>query len=359
MVPLYLVLSKAFFICGFSIGRVPFVFSVQLDLDAYQLPDNDYQDDLSVLTRHVAPTLPLPRLLSLSPLSRDYESLPAWIKQEILWRNIAAKPYQSNALPTECHKPPVSDQLFNQSFVIMSFKMSGDEFPMDRPKLTHTYGSSGKVLLQIFPNSSYTGVFKAGALIPGIIRFSLGPCDINNPSFKPSFAMKLLVDGKPSENIFTFNIHGTDGQGDDRNVFSLPFSTFRPASLDPNVTKILTVQHEALKLLPGGDCHRPLDENRLPVYDAAAVSTDTKKVKAPTLLRFLPNAVVGWDSKSKLDYRVNLSKVRPNSLLYTVAARKTEDGRDQIIGKLWLMSQLVASEYQDRKLFFKHSPRSC
>ncbi|XP_055340729.1 uncharacterized protein LOC129589860 [Paramacrobiotus metropolitanus] len=290
-----------------------------------------------------------------APLPRDYESLDCVVKQDILWRNIAAKPYPTNAMPTINFQVPVTNQLLNQSFIIQAFTLTGDEFPVDRPKLIHTYGSTGKVTLEIFRNSSYSGMFAAGSMNPGIIRFSLG--DITAASFGPSFALKLFVDHRPSVNIVAMN--NPDGQGTDRNFFSKTFTNFRPAPMDANNIKFGKIFHDALLTkLSGGECQRPLDENRLPVYDVAAAYAG-RRVNAPTVLKFIPNPAVGSDPSSQADFRLNLNRIRPESLLYTVAAKATENSREEIIGRIWLRSPLVSSEYQDKRLLFQHPRMRC
>ncbi|XP_055340640.1 uncharacterized protein LOC129589794 [Paramacrobiotus metropolitanus] len=287
------------------------------------------------------------------------ENILAVDKLRYLWGNVNYCPYTS-PYPTNLTGAPVVNQLVNITFDEGSFLISGDELqPPLRPKLLHTYGTTALVSLEIFCNSTYTGVFQAGEVSPGLMRFSLGSIASQSTAFGPSIAIKLLQDFERSVNILAMD--NPDGQGTNRNFFLKTFSNFRPAPLVQANIDFLKIFHAAILDLPGtnkapaGVCTQPLDENRLPLYTASAVDTPKNLVKNPLEVRFIP--LVSTDAASTNDFRVDLANTLNNKVgqpIYLVALRDTETSQDITVGKLILRSNLVASSYQDTRLFFQH-----
>lgn len=295
--------------------------------------------------------------VTFAELPPNYEALEAAQKQDILWQQIAANPYPTDDLPIKPYDAITSLQLLQASFDKKAFTWEGDEMIADRPKLIHTYGSAAKVELLISKDSEYTGVFAPGKKI-GIARFSVAAIDPDN--FVPGTVTKILVDGKPSINLFAMN--SVDGQGKDFNFFKLPFTNFIPNPVSPVKKFLAAVFREAIDELPGGKCDRPLGEGKLPLFTAALQYVNGSvepQPKAPLVYFFQPNSALGWNGDDTTDLRLQLAKIPVQSVLYTISVAISQTGPQEVIGKLVLKSQFVASEYEDQILFFNHASKRC
>jgi hypothetical protein len=135
--------------------------------------------------------------LSLADLPPGYQQLTAAEKLNILWSKVTVKPYAMTSLPTKDPSAFDMAKLFGGKYDSVSFTQASDEMPKNREKLIHTYGSAAKVELKIFPNSTYTGIFKTGGV--GIARLSVAKQDKTN--FIPGMALKVLIDGQRSQNF--------------------------------------------------------------------------------------------------------------------------------------------------------------
>lgn len=295
--------------------------------------------------------------VTYAALPANYESLSAVKKQDILWGKISANPYPDDQLPTQGHGALESLNLFRSAFDQQAFLWNGDEMIKGRPKLVHTYGTAAKVELQVYSSSKYTGVFSPGNKA-GISRISRAILD--DKMFVPGMATKILIDGKPSVNLFSMN--GIDGQGKDKNIFKLPFTNFIPDPAGVAQKLLASKFREASDDLPGGVCDRPLTESKMPLLGAASQNvsgTVIAKPNAPLVWHLTPNTALGWDGSDPTDYRLQLAKIAVDSVLYTVAVSTTEGGPKETIGKLVLKSNFVASDYEDSTLFFKHPIKHC
>ncbi|XP_055327354.1 uncharacterized protein LOC129580719 [Paramacrobiotus metropolitanus] len=292
-------------------------------------------------------------------LPSGYESKTAAEKQGILWSKISATPYAAGSLPKDNYGPITSLQLLMSDFDRKAFTWDGDEIESGRPKLIHTFGSAAKVTLKIFPNSTYSGLFKANSSNLGIARLSLAQQDDSN--YIPGMALKFLVSGKPSHNLQVMN--SVDGQGANKNFFAKTFTNFIPEAESLKLKFLATRFHAAIESLSDKECERPLDEGKLPLLTPASLEHSGSAVglpKAPTVLNFVPNPAVGWKESSTDDLRVNLAKIPVGSVLYTVKAKATQTStKEDPIGQLVLDSSFVASEYEDKTLFFKHHAQRC
>ncbi|XP_055338097.1 uncharacterized protein LOC129588077 [Paramacrobiotus metropolitanus] len=293
--------------------------------------------------------------LTTALLPDDYVQKSAQDKQNILWTQIESSPYSPAPLPTNNPSFADSIRLFNQSYLQVVFFHSSDELPPGRKKLVHTYGMVAKVELVIFPNSTYTGLFRTGGI--GLIRFSVAKYDPQN--IVPAIAVKILVDGQKSQNFFALN--NTDGQGTNTNFFTRPISNFidEPLTIDPTAHALQAVISAATKNLPGGPDDRPESALNLPFYEAASVDANgmnvSEAVRAPYRITYLPNGDLGWDANSAQDVRMQLTTIPENSVLFTLAVSPTQNSdATEIIGQLVSRSPVFGSHYGDENLFFQH-----
>src|SRR5262249_44275427 len=143
------------------------------------------------------------------------------------------------------------------------------------PKLFHPFGVAAKVTFEAVP-SAYTGLFASGA--PGILRLSLA----NPPKagFVPGAALKLFVDGQPSENVQA--IHGLSGEKD-QSFFGPTLSNTIAPPTNAIAKGLAWVSHFVADPL-----HRPVD-------NLAKVDAHGQPVSAPAAprtLEFRPSAEV-------------------------------------------------------------------
>ncbi|HAZ11197.1 MAG: hypothetical protein A2X86_08505 [Bdellovibrionales bacterium GWA2_49_15] len=288
-------------------------------------------------------------LLSLSlsansTVSQDYESWSAREKQDYLWKQVEKSQYAENQLPSSLSLFSMV-KLLSSKYLIATFKHSSDELPMGRKKLIHSFGTVAKISFLSIP-SSYTGVLKSGAI--GVVRFSLAGA---GASYTPGFGLKFLVDGHPSLNIMA--MYSLDGQGEDRNYFSNPFTTTIGEPSSPFLKLPLRAFSKAVKLF-----NSDASPFVLPVGHMAAMQSNGSVELAPVIPRHLKFVPVfgGFDSGDKTDLRVQLGRLRPGTVLYKVYAQSLKDEELEYLGDLVLTSSFVASCFGDEGLFFRHHP---
>lgn len=205
----------------------------------------------------------------------------------------------------------------------------------------------------IFPNSTYSGIFKAGTSAPALIRLSLAKQD--SPDFIPALALKVFIDGQDSRNIIA--MFSQDGQGRNKNFFANKFQNIAAPPTGTFGKLLAKALALALLLLSPGTDFRPLDENNLPLYEHASVTSQgiyPSKVVAPYLISFTPNPSLGYNSKENKDFRRKLGEIPGGTLLYTVAVRRDMNATEEIVGRVVTEGQFVASKYGDTSLFFQH-----
>lgn len=148
-----------------------------------------------------SPLSPLP-----NPLPADFVSDTSRGKQKRLWDKISNAPYPEDALPNALTS---GWSMLNPSYLARTFTLAADECVEGRKKGFNTYGSAARVVFKVkessdgrkLPSHPFTGLFATGA--PGILRFSLGkPVVSGDDPFCPAIALKLLICGKPSVNLF-------------------------------------------------------------------------------------------------------------------------------------------------------------
>lgn len=149
------------------------------------------------------------------------------------------------------------------------------ELPKSYPlTLGFPFAAVAPARLNINSNSTFTGIFKAGSSSPAIIRLSVAKQDPDH--FLPGLALKVLIDGKASQNIIA--MFSLDGQGKDKNFFA---NTFWNIIDDPTgfAEKLLAKAFRlALQLLPGGEESRPKSETNLPLVEHASVDNQVSQI---------------------------------------------------------------------------------
>jgi hypothetical protein len=294
--------------------------------------------------------------MSLGTLPPDYQSLSAVTKQDLLWSEVNKNVYPDDRLPTT--GPNIFNSLIQlwPSKLTWAFTHVSDERSPENPaRVLHPHGSVAKATLEIFsnPNSAYTGIFRSGATHPAIVRASIASVDATN--FMPGVSLKILLDGKPSVNMFALN--SLDGQGANKNFFEKTLSTVLPDSSSVKLQFVTSVFSHALKTLPGGPNGRPEGPNVIPLYELAQVDEPAgTSIVAPYAIQFIPNKSNGWSPDDNTDFRRKLQDFSQGTVLWTIAAqpRPGTGEQSEVIGRLLLASPFVASYYGDEGLFFQH-----
>ncbi|GAV03898.1 hypothetical protein RvY_14265 [Ramazzottius varieornatus] len=296
-------------------------------------------------------------VLSYDPLPDGYQSLSAKDKLSVLWGRISEQAYDAQNLPTASAPPASMSKLASVDFMSQVFLHIADEMPVGRPKLPHAYGVTCKIQLVISPNTTrkYTGVFRSGGV--GVIRLSLGA--LNNQSFNPGLGLKILIDGKPSEN---FHCLSPNSQAEplDRNFFAGPFRSIVPPNPNHSAAALAgqRISQKTVEALPGTDSEKPDNGSVMGLFEQASVTSDGKTVEkpiAPLLISFNPNPALGYDPRDQQDFRAHLMNITEGTLMFKVAVKTYLSDGEVEIGALYTRGPCVASEYQDQKLFFQHT----
>ncbi|MBP9682317.1 MAG: hypothetical protein KBD76_13000 [Bacteriovorax sp.] len=288
-------------------------------------------------------------LTASATLPVNFVELKALEKQEMLYQNALKSQYSLSDIQGQ-GDPGIleSAKLLSPSYLTLSFTDENDELKHSKTKLIHTYGSVAKATLRITDKSKYTGILQSGA--SAIIRMSLAKL---SGDYTPGMAMKLLVDGQISQHIFA--MYSLDGQGNNNNFFANNFAT-KIAEPKSNVLKILATQFKKA-LIQLGSSHQ--DPTLQSVTDLAKVTSDGVQVAQPRWpfsLLFKPTAAAQMDkSKGQLRTKLAADQYSKGVVLYTVYAVDAVGSEPELLGEVVLESKFIASEYGDRKLFYRHN----
>jgi hypothetical protein len=158
----------------------------------------------------------------------------------------------------------------------------------------------------------------------------------------PGIAIKFLVDGRRSKNIFAMN--RLEGQGPDTNYFKMDFTNRLPRPTQIG-TKLGTGIFEVVV------------ENALflNVDHVASIGRDGREIAAfvaPQQFKLKPSPGLALPSHAA-DFRLELAKILPGTPLYEFWGLN-QNGDWVLIGHINTTSNFVASEYEDQKLYFLH-----
>lgn len=257
-----------------------------------------------------------------------------------------------------------------------AFDTSGDELPRLRKKLLHPFGSVARVELRVAETSSFTGVLRAGARVPGIARLSTGGPE-NVMGFVPGLGLKLFTSGGPSVDLHALHeLSGqkmADGKTDDKNYFRHGFSNEiimgDASGAAAIVNKIFSKTHDPAN-------HLPIDH----VGQRAVDGTVEASPVSPKDVVFEPPAELTTafqtflDQNPSVDLRVGLAAVTKDAspenpvVLYKVrvgtaealdkVSRETVDRDLPVIATLVATSAFLPSKWGDGQLYIRHN-RGC
>ncbi|KAL4497159.1 hypothetical protein ABPG72_019479 [Tetrahymena utriculariae] len=226
-----------------------------------------------------------------------------------------------------------------------------DQLPEGRKKMVHSVGSVTKA--EFIPEKNqYTGFFQGADSL--IIRFSLAKePDYTHPgsayahdNFVPAIALKFLIDGKPSANIFA--MHGVNGVYS-YNFFDLDFNNHIPPPEGLQVTVVADKFSQGTKIV-----------QFLGLRTFSEYTQDGKPVSNPNfpyMLTFKPYKQIKdlFTSDYTQDYKEILKKIPSGTLLFEVfeTLSPTQTCK-QKIGDIRTTSEITTSYFGDTELFFQH-----
>lgn len=292
----------------------------------------------------------------LELLPSDYESWSASQKQNFLWDN--------RILQSKYDKLPPLEKIdvIGLFFTILSIKMDrlSDEAPRKWKKAIHAHGSVAKVKFVPAADTPFTGLLKGADC--GLLRLSVTGTP-SDRGFAPGLALKLFVDGKPSENFSA--LVSLTGQGENYNFFANEFSNIVPEekSLGPKLINLIfrrTSKFPRHLYLKGfGEIDQHGNRESHPHY--------------PYRIFLVPNPNLQFAERPPHDFRPDIATIPSKSLLFSVYAVNpsrtgndaAEDTADAIekpeyrqkaepIGHIETTSEFVSSFYGDSRLFFRH-----
>jgi hypothetical protein len=241
-----------------------------------------------------------------------------------------------------------------------AFDHNGDEIDAPRFKIIHGSGSAAAVAFQTVngaPQSvRYSGLLAPGQQIPGILRIGEAGVPLGDTIF--GLALKLFVDGQPSRNM-----HGMtriNGQPNEREPLALPITNMLLWNKGTNFGVVAVLK--TLELV------KP-DSLQVPVDHLARITPDGRDIAQPVTypheVTFTPEPRVSrvihqlLADNPTMDIRQAFRAIPVGTVLYRVSARRNgpkgacSDFAE--IGRVVLVSPLVASSYEDRTLFFRHN----
>ncbi|HEY9649067.1 MAG TPA: hypothetical protein V6C95_00280 [Coleofasciculaceae cyanobacterium] len=290
------------------------------------------------------------------PLPSDYETWSAKDKQDFLWTTKLLKSQYDQLPPLQKIDVP---GLF---VTLLRIKMdrASDEAPRQWKKAIHAHGSVAKVKFVPTGDTPFTGLFKGANY--GLLRLSLTG-EPSDRGFAPGLALKLFVDGHPSENFSA--LVSLTGQGQNYNFFANEFSNIVPVvnSLGPKFINLIfsRVTRFPTKLyLQGlGQIDQNGHRENSPYY--------------PYQIFLVPNPNLQFPETPSHDFRQDLSTIASGTELFSVyavdpgkigdeAAVKSTNVIDQpgyrqkaqLIGSIETTSEFISSFYGDSLLFFRH-----
>jgi hypothetical protein len=279
----------------------------------------------------------------------SYERLPGCKKEQILANYIKDSVYPSR--PNWTGREAVGIFTFvgpreqnGRDFMSVSLDHSSDVLPTGRDKVIHTFGSAATVRFIADPASPFTGVFAGAecALLRAAPAFA--PTD---KGMAPGFALKFLVDGRPSVNIFA--VHSLDGQTEG-NFFKYDMSNF----LAPPTGKVGLFAVKIFNL--GGSDALKVHAGHLARVTPNGKTVDESSVRAPEQLFFVPNREKLVFSDVLHEVRDDFETIPEGTKLFDVYGGKAgAPANERIrIGQIVTKSRFLSSRFGDERLFFKH-----
>jgi hypothetical protein len=285
----------------------------------------------------------------IESLSADYESWTARQKQDFLWENRILKSRYDRLPPLE------KIDVIGLFITALATKMDrlADEAPRKWKKAIHARGSVAKIAFIPTDDTPFTGLF-AGADC-GLLRLSVTG-DPSARGFAPGLALKLFIDGKPSENFSA--LVSLTGQGDNYNFFAHEFSNIVP-TVNQIGPRLINLIFRRVSKYP----------TKLFLADMSEFDQRGQIVKEPcypSQVFLVPNPSVQFPETPGRDFREDLATIPSGTRLFSVYGVDPSEVSDEEMGKpeyrqkakllgyIQTNSEFISSSYGDIRLFFRH-----
>jgi hypothetical protein len=306
-------------------------------------------------------TLLLSQTIWSASLPKNYETLEACKKQEVLWSKIKSSKHEK--LPKYKKMGLTTILKMGVQKMTKKVKTVSDVAPKDWKKHLHQKGAVAKVKFVASPESQFTGVFKGAEC--ALLRLSLTFRPTKKRGVAPGLALKFLRKGVESANISA--LYTLSGQEQEFNFFKNPLSNIVPIGSSFG-QKIVHNIFERVTDYP----------EQLGVSDMASKGVNgmtVSSVSSPRQLFFVPNEDIARTiSSDKHDVRKDFLEIPSGTSLYKVysasPSKKNFNYYDytqedikkflaeaHLIGTLVTTSEFIASEFGDVGIFFKHQTK--
>lgn len=289
-----------------------------------------------------------------SLLSPEYKSASAAGKQAMLWKAVEATHY-SKVPPVKFSFIYFGVRFLSLPFLSRPFDVTLDVRP-PRTKWLHQFGTIAKA--EFVPDQDpppnyewnyppFTGLFETGAV--GVVRLSLA---MNTRFYITGLSLKLLVDGKPSENL---TVNPSLDPQDTKNFFELGMTDrLPPAQKFP-----FGPPADVLANFWMGMISDPTAQSVAHFAKVKSNGDPVERPRAPYQVFCIPASNdLMQDPNTTEDFRDLIGNIKPDTVLYRLHARPSKDGPWIPIGSIKTTSRFVISEFDDRVLSYRHTRTS-
>jgi hypothetical protein len=273
--------------------------------------------------------------------SDRYHEASADEKREILWQIVVKSRYPELPKIEFSQYKSMARAIYLQ--ILRRPFITAEDVRPPRTKLFHPWGAGVKVRFDADGDSPYTGLFETGAT--GLARLSIA---MTEDAYVPGMALKLLVDGRPSENVVL--VPGLDPQPN-RDFFAPPITNILAPPQHPPFSEGWKLAYWWMSFAAD-----PLGQ---PVDHIAAVKRNGEPVLkpvAPTRLCFRAPEGLSFDPDTRKDFRDLLAELPPGTEIYRMFAQPGVGGQEEVyVGSVTTESEIVASSFVDHMLAFQHA----
>lgn len=229
-----------------------------------------------------------------------------------------------------------------------TFDDFSDVMPVGREKYIHSVGAVCKFSMSIASNSPFTGLFKAGASVHGLVRLgSALPVD-KRSGVVPGIGVKFLRSGVASGNFVSLNTLDPLPDGE-YNFFAKNLSNHIPAAT--SVAAKILVQ----KFIQASTCATQVGLSDICRYTIDGQAVSNANIKFPYKLVLDSGNINTPSTPSTQDVlQANMIKaMTPGSTLFKVTAF-TSPTAEMVLGNMVIDEKCVNSAFGDGSLFFRH-----
>jgi len=276
-------------------------------------------------------------LYKYDDLTPEYRKLDWSAKQDLIW----AKVTQDESIGANHPK-----DIFKESLKT-PFENEWDFLPEGRRKAIHGNAAVCQFTIDISSDSPFTGLFKAGETISGLIRMGSAS---DFPGLVPGIGVKMLRTGKISANLVA--LHKLDAlPNGNHNFFAVPLSNAIPGKAESLATRIVGKRF----CQATDDCVNRVGLSNFCTHDQNG--HEESSLVFPFRIFFEPADVNFPEEEpaSAQEFYSQFKAIPVGTKLYTVRAmREPEDNEGIVLGHVITTDDCHPSNYGDNELAFKH-----